>query len=76
MFKKDHHPYLLPTYKNEKNYSSNIYDTNFVYNVEPSFDDDNKAAKYSSLIAILGLINVPIINFQLIGGQHFINLHL
>ena len=28
------------------------------------FDDDNKAAKYSSLIAILGLINVPIIKFS------------
>ena len=28
------------------------------------FDDNNKAIKYSSYIAILGLINIPIIKFS------------
>ena len=40
------------------------------------YDKEEKVYKISTFITILGIINVPIISTQLIGGIHSINLHL
>ena len=39
------------------------------------YDNKDKAFKITTIITILGIVNVPIINILWIGGTHYTNLH-